>query len=43
MSRLGDDEIAAALENSEWTRDGDAITREYTFDGFTAAMAFARD
>src|ERR687898_3403588 len=23
-----------------WTRDGDAIRRQYTFDGFAAAVAF---
>jgi 4a-hydroxytetrahydrobiopterin dehydratase len=41
MSRLSDDEIAAALAASEWTRDGDAIVRELKCEDFAAAMAFA--
>ena len=41
MSRLSDDEIAAALATSEWTREGDAIARDFKRDDFAAAMALA--
>ncbi len=41
MSRLSDDEIAAALATSEWTREGDAITRDFERDDFAAAMTLA--
>ena len=40
MSRLSDDEIAAALAGSPWQREGDTIVRELRFDGFAAAIAF---
>ena len=39
MSRLGDDEVAAALATTEWAREGDAITRELECDDFAAALA----
>jgi 4a-hydroxytetrahydrobiopterin dehydratase len=41
MSRLSDDEIAAALATSDWTREGDAIARDFERDDFAAAMALA--
>ena len=41
MSRLSDDEIAAALATSEWTREGDAIARDFKREDFAAAMALA--
>jgi 4a-hydroxytetrahydrobiopterin dehydratase len=37
---LGDDEIAARLDGSEWEREGDEIVREWKLDDFAAAMAF---
>ncbi|HWF26549.1 MAG TPA: 4a-hydroxytetrahydrobiopterin dehydratase [Solirubrobacteraceae bacterium] len=37
---LGDDEIAAHLDGSEWEREGDEIVREWKLDDFAAAMAF---
>lgn len=37
---LSDEEIGAGLEGSEWTRDGEAITRELTFEDFAGAIAF---
>jgi 4a-hydroxytetrahydrobiopterin dehydratase len=41
MSRLSDDEIAAGLAASGWTREGDAISRDFERDDFAAAMALA--
>jgi 4a-hydroxytetrahydrobiopterin dehydratase len=41
MSRLSDDEIAAGLASSQWTRVGDEITRDFERDDFAAAMALA--
>lgn len=39
--KLSTDEVADRLERLEgWTRDGDAIRRQYTFDGFASAVAF---
>jgi 4a-hydroxytetrahydrobiopterin dehydratase len=43
MSRLGDEEIAAALVESPWERDGDAIAREREFADFAAAIRFVDD
>jgi 4a-hydroxytetrahydrobiopterin dehydratase len=40
MSRLGDDEIAAALAGSPWEREGDAIVREHEFEDFAAAIRY---
>jgi 4a-hydroxytetrahydrobiopterin dehydratase len=41
MARLTDDEVAKRLEQvSGWTREGDAIQRQFTFDGFASAVAF---
>jgi 4a-hydroxytetrahydrobiopterin dehydratase len=39
--RLTDEEIEQALAGSEWTREGDAITREWKLPDFSTAMAFA--
>jgi 4a-hydroxytetrahydrobiopterin dehydratase len=41
MSLLDDAEIEQRLKDSEWSRDGSTIVRDYTFDDFAAAMAFA--
>jgi 4a-hydroxytetrahydrobiopterin dehydratase len=40
MSLLGDEEIAQALVESAWERDGDAIVREREFEDFAAAIRF---
>jgi 4a-hydroxytetrahydrobiopterin dehydratase len=40
MPALGEDEIARRLEQGDWEREGDAITRELRFDDFAAAVAF---
>jgi 4a-hydroxytetrahydrobiopterin dehydratase len=40
MSRLADDAIAAALDGSDWAREGDAIVREWTLADFAAALRF---
>jgi 4a-hydroxytetrahydrobiopterin dehydratase len=40
MSLLSDEEIARALVESDWERDGDAIARDYEFDDFAGAIAF---
>jgi 4a-hydroxytetrahydrobiopterin dehydratase len=37
---LNDDEITVRLEGSGWTREGDEIVRERTFDDFAAAMIY---
>ena len=40
--RLSEDEIRQALSSlSGWSRDGDAIKKEFTFGGFPDAIAFA--
>jgi 4a-hydroxytetrahydrobiopterin dehydratase len=39
MSRLSDDEIAAALVQTPWDRDGDAIVRDIQLPDFAAAIA----
>jgi 4a-hydroxytetrahydrobiopterin dehydratase len=41
MSRLSDEEIAAAIVQTPWEREGDAIVRDFKFDDFAGAMAFA--
>jgi 4a-hydroxytetrahydrobiopterin dehydratase len=41
MTGLPDDEIAAALEDLPgWASVGGAIRKEFTFEGFRAAIAF---
>jgi 4a-hydroxytetrahydrobiopterin dehydratase len=37
---LGEDDIAARLEDSEWRRDGEEIVREWRFENFAQAMEF---
>ena len=37
---LSDEDVAGALAESEWEREGDAITRELRFKDFAAAMNF---
>ena len=40
--RLSEDEIGQALrELTGWTREGEAITRQFTFASFPDAIAFA--
>lgn len=39
--KLSTDEVADRLGRLDgWTRDGDAIRRQYTFDGFASAVAY---
>ena len=41
MARLSDAEIDSALDSLPgWSRQGDALVRQFTFDGFPAAVAF---
>jgi 4a-hydroxytetrahydrobiopterin dehydratase len=37
---LTDEEIESRLEDSEWTREGDEIVRNWEFDDFAGALAF---
>jgi 4a-hydroxytetrahydrobiopterin dehydratase len=37
---LSDPEIAARLDGSAWSRDGEEIVREWTLADFAAALAF---
>lgn len=37
---LGEDDIASRLENSDWSREGDEIVREWRFENFAQAMEF---
>ena len=37
---LGEDDIASRLEDSEWSREGDGIVREWRFEDFAHAMEF---
>ena len=37
---LSDEDLARALADSEWEREGDAIARELRFKDFAAAMNF---
>jgi 4a-hydroxytetrahydrobiopterin dehydratase len=40
-TRLDEAALASLLASGTgWTRDGDALTKTYTFKGFKAAMAF---
>jgi 4a-hydroxytetrahydrobiopterin dehydratase len=41
MALLNDHEVEERLEGSEWRREGDEIVRDWKFDDFAAAMAFA--
>lgn len=44
MALLSDEDIKAALtERSDWTREGDAITREFELKDFVTAVAFVND
>jgi 4a-hydroxytetrahydrobiopterin dehydratase len=38
--RLSDEEVSTRLQGSEWSRDGDAITRTWKVADFTTAVAF---
>ena len=41
VKRLTEDEIGAQLAQLDgWTREGNAITKRYTLDGFPDAIAF---
>ena len=41
--RLGDDDLAAALERLPgWSRDGDAISRQFELPSFPEAIAFVQ-
>ena len=40
MGRLDDNEIAQRLEGRDWSREGDALVRDYKLDDFAAAIAF---
>jgi 4a-hydroxytetrahydrobiopterin dehydratase len=40
MPLLDDNEIAQRLQSSEWSREGDAIVRDFKFDDFARAMEF---
>ncbi len=41
MALLTDDEIAARLTSLDgWTREGDAIRKQYAFPGFPEAVSF---
>ncbi|HWF56557.1 MAG TPA: 4a-hydroxytetrahydrobiopterin dehydratase [Solirubrobacteraceae bacterium] len=37
---LAEDQIAARLQGSPWTREGDEIVRDRTFENFAEAMVF---
>jgi 4a-hydroxytetrahydrobiopterin dehydratase len=37
---LGEDEIAARLTQTEWTRAGEEIVRSWRFENFAEAIAF---
>ncbi len=43
MSLLSEDQIAAELGSlNGWAREGDAIRKQFTFDGFPNAVAFVQ-
>jgi 4a-hydroxytetrahydrobiopterin dehydratase len=43
MARLTDDEIRAEIGRLDgWTREGDAIRKQFTFRGFPEAVAFVQ-
>lgn len=37
---LSDEEIGSRLADSEWTREGDEIVRQWKFENFTEAVGF---
>jgi 4a-hydroxytetrahydrobiopterin dehydratase len=37
---LGEEDIAARLEDSDWRRDGDEIVRDWQLENFSQAMEF---
>jgi 4a-hydroxytetrahydrobiopterin dehydratase len=41
MALLTDEEVARAVVQTPWEREGPAIVRELRFEDFAAAMAFA--
>lgn len=41
MARIPTDQIPARLEGTGWQPQGDGIVRDWKFDDFKAAMAFA--
>jgi 4a-hydroxytetrahydrobiopterin dehydratase len=40
MARLENDEIERRLQGGSWSRDGDAITREWSLENFERAIEF---
>ncbi|HEX5308804.1 MAG TPA: 4a-hydroxytetrahydrobiopterin dehydratase [Solirubrobacteraceae bacterium] len=40
MAVLSQQELEASLNGSEWSRDGEAIVREWQLEDFAAAIAF---
>jgi 4a-hydroxytetrahydrobiopterin dehydratase len=38
---LSEEEIASRLEDTQWSREGNEIVRDWRLDDFAAAMAFA--
>jgi 4a-hydroxytetrahydrobiopterin dehydratase len=40
-TRLDEAALASLLASGAWRREGNAVTRTFTFKGFKAAMAFA--
>jgi 4a-hydroxytetrahydrobiopterin dehydratase len=42
MARLTDEQTHERLRDSDWTREGDAITREWKLDDFAAALGFVQ-
>ena len=41
MAKLQADEVVSRLREPQgWTREGDAIRRQFVFDGFASAVAF---
>jgi 4a-hydroxytetrahydrobiopterin dehydratase len=43
MSRLSDDEVAAALVGTPWEREGEAIVRDLRVADFVAAIALVNE
>ena len=37
---LGEDDITSRLEDTDWSREGDEIVREWRFEDFAQAMEF---
>jgi 4a-hydroxytetrahydrobiopterin dehydratase len=40
LSKLGKQEIQQHLQETPWSREGEAIVRQWTFPDFAAALAF---